>query len=330
MSGALALAAALALSSTWPPATLARTRGGLPITRARSAGHGRCGAPAMAETLECNVRRLPRSAVALDIKVPASVSNEVHMKTLATLAKQTKMDGFRSGKVPPQAVIAKLGLQKVKEATIEQVVDVGMAQSGVQGKLNTVGEARLSEKLEDLAARYKIGEAIDFTVEVDVYPEVPLDEAKYTALEVEAERVEFNQAGYDSALLKLRDQHADLVEVGEPAIEGYQLEVNMNGFLAKPDGSKGEPLPNVAGGEGVQIPLSPGKFMPGLVEGLIGVSAGESREVRVTFPPRTSAPSIAGKAAVFVVDCLKVQRRQLPEVPSDEFAAKARASLNLP
>jgi hypothetical protein len=57
------------------------------------------------------------------------------------------------------------GLQKVKEATIEQVVDVGMAQSGVQGKLNTVGEARLSEKQEDLAARYKIGEAIEFTVE---------------------------------------------------------------------------------------------------------------------------------------------------------------------
>ena len=52
-------------------------------------------------------------------------------RSLAGLAKKAKIPGFRDGKVPPQAVVAKLGIQKVKEATVEQIIDVGMTQSGV-------------------------------------------------------------------------------------------------------------------------------------------------------------------------------------------------------
>lgn len=321
----LVVTSLLALTGPATPMSAARSRGVLrrPVRASRIA---------MVESLTCDVRKLPKSAVALDIKVPAAVSNEVHLKTLANLAKQSKMDGFRDGKVPPQAVIAKIGMKRVKEATVEQIVDVGMSQSGVQGKLNTLGEARLSEKLEELASRYKIGEAIAFTVEVDVYPEVPVDPAAYSALAVEVEKIEFNQPAYDAALLKLRTQHADLVEVEGESQEGWQLQVNMNGFLAGADGERGEPLPNVAGGDGVQLPLTPGKFMPGLVEGLMGVKAGEKREIRVTFPPRSSAPSLAGKEAVFEVECLKVQRAQLPEVETpvgrDGFAAKVMPELD--
>jgi hypothetical protein len=82
--------------------------------------------PTMAdkEMLTCDVRKLPNSAIALDIHVPKAVSDEIHLKTLAKLAKSAKLDGFRDGKAPPQAVVAKLGLQKVKEATVEQIVDI--------------------------------------------------------------------------------------------------------------------------------------------------------------------------------------------------------------
>ena len=53
----------------------------------------------------------------------------------------------------------------------------------------------------------------------------------------------------------------------------------MKGFLADAAGNKGQPLPEVAGGDGVPVPLVPGKFMPGLVEGLVGASKGEVREI---------------------------------------------------
>ena len=66
--------------------------------------------------------------------------------------------------------------------------------------------------------------------------------------------------------------------------------------------------------------------MPGLVEGLIGATQGETRDITVTFPPRSSAAMLSGKTAIFEVEVLNVFRKELPE-PGDDFAdtVKARA-----
>jgi trigger factor len=67
--------------------------------------------------------------------------------------------------------------------------------------------------------------------------------------------------------------------------------------------------------------------MPGLVEGLIGACDGDEREVKVTFPPRSSVPQLANKEAIFKVMCKTVQRRELPEVPSEAFAEKVKSGM---
>ena len=108
-----------------------------------------------AATLSCNVRKIEKSAIALDISVPKNVADEIHLKTLAKLAKSAKVPGFRDGKVPPQALIAKLGMQKVKEATVEQIVDVGLTHSGVGQKIQTVGDARLPEQPHRARGRHE-------------------------------------------------------------------------------------------------------------------------------------------------------------------------------
>jgi len=147
----------------------------------------------------------------------------------------------------------------------------------------------------------------------------------YKGLNVEVEEAEFNQEAYDAALTKLRKQHCDIIEqpAGVPCADGDQIIVNMVGFLANEDGGKGEPLPALAGGEGVTVPLEPGKFMPGLVEGLVGACKDETKDIQVTFPPRSSAPQLAGKTAIFEVEVLEVQQRHLPEV-GDSFAQRVK------
>eukprot|EP00966_Prymnesium_polylepis_P163469 3778568-Prymnesium_polylepis.1 len=238
--------------------------------------------------ITCMPRKLPKSAVAIDITVPEDLSKDIHNTVIGELSKTASIPGFRKGKVPPQAVVSALGMKKVKSATIEQIIDVGMQQSGQQVQLHTIGEARLEEDIEKLEDRYNVGEEISFTVVVDVMPSVPLAEDQYTGLQVSVEEVPFNQEAYDKALNKLRDQHADLIdaEEGAEAAMDEQLTVNMNGFFCAPDGSKGEALPQVAGGDGVSVRLQPGKFMYGLVEGLVGAKVGETKEIKVTFPPR--------------------------------------------
>ena len=278
---------------------------------------------ASADQITCKVRKQPKSSVALDISMPAKVADSVHRQVVQAFAKQAKVPGFRPGKAPESAVIAKIGAAKVKEATVEQLVDVGMKKAGEQVNLPTCGDARLDRKLEALAGEYTVGGPLTFTVLVDVYPEVKLEASMYEGLEVSVERVEFNQEAYDASVAKLREQHADLVDApdGSEAALGEQLLVNMNGFSVADDGSKGPPLPAVAAGDGIPFPLKEGTFIPGMVEELVGVKAGETREMKVTFPSRTSAKQLAGKDAIFEVEVLKVQRRVLLDI-GDEFAKK--------
>ena len=283
----------------------------------------------MQEGITCEVEKRPRSSVALKIKIPKGLSSQVHQKVLEDLAKSAKVPGFRKGKVPVDAVAATLGVKRVKDGVVEQLVDLGMQQAGQQVQVATAGQARLERDIDDVAADYTLGDEFDFSVLVDVYPDLSthLDEAAYSKLSVEVDDVPFNQEAYDAALRKLRDQHVDLIEKGAAAAMGDQLEANMNGYFATADGGKGEPLPQVAGGESLQIEMKEGKFMHGLVEGLVGATDGETRSIAVTFPARSSAPQLAGKAALFEVDVIKVQTRQLPEV-NDAFAERVKAGMS--
>jgi FKBP-type peptidyl-prolyl cis-trans isomerase (trigger factor) len=58
----------------------------------------------------------------------------------------------------------------------------------------------------------------------------------------------------------------------------------MDGYMANADGSKGEPLPNAASGDRVEVILGPGRYMEGLVEGLVGAKVGDTVTVKVSFP----------------------------------------------
>jgi trigger factor len=79
----------------------------------------------------------------------------------------------------------------------------------------------------------------------------------------------------------------------------------------------------------VELELKPGKFMPGLVEGLIGIKKGETREIAVQFPKRSGSKigqEVSGMKAIFDVLCLQVQERKLAEV-GDDFANRVKEGM---
>ena len=93
----------------------------------------------IAGQVACEVRKLPKSSVALDITVPADISNKVHQAVLTELGKNANVPGFRKGKAPPEALLNHVGTHKVKKATVEEVIDLGMKQSAQQVQVRAAG-----------------------------------------------------------------------------------------------------------------------------------------------------------------------------------------------
>ena len=112
-------------------------------------------------------------------------------------------------------------------------------------------------------------------------------EKPYLGLEGTYKRKPFDESKFEKALNDLLERYASLSPIED---ESYTLEmgdacvVNMEGYMANEDGSKGEPLPDAASGDRVEVILGPGRYMPGLVEGIVGGKAGETKTVAVTFP----------------------------------------------
>jgi len=107
---------------------------------------------------------------------------------------------------------------------------------------------------------------------------------------------------------------------------GDACKINMEGYMANADGEKGEKLPDAASGDNVEVVLGEGRYMTGLVEGLLGAKVSDTKEITVTFPDALRDKTLAGKTAVFDVTVLEAQTRTLPEI-DDEFAKKVRADL---
>lgn len=97
-------------------------------------------------------------------------------------------------------------------------------------------------------------------------------------------------------------------------------------FERNADGSRGAALENIAVGENVEVVMEEGRFLPGVVEGIVGLKAGEKKTISVTFPDKIRDKRLAGKGAEFDIELLSVASREIPEF-NDEFANSVREGL---
>jgi len=283
--------------------------------------------------------RLPDSAVEISLKIPGKATQAAYDKACFELSKTLVVPGFRKGaRIPPQVLEQCMsskegGRYALRVEAINSLLGqlIGPALKDEHG-LEPIGQPSLVVPVEDLAATFSPGEDVELLVKCDVWPEIQWAEDNggkpYYGLTGSYSRKPFNQEKMDKAMNDLRERYATL----QPAAEGSILaigdacRVNMVGYMAKDDGSKGDPLPNAASGDNVEIVLGTGRYMVGLVEGLVGAKVGESRVVTVEFPMILRDKSLAGRKAIFDVDILEASHRSLPDV-TDEFANMVRPGL---
>jgi trigger factor len=293
----------------------------------------------LSDSPKSTMKRLPGSAVELSITATAEQTKNAYDQVIKELAKTLEIPGFRKGSKVPANVIENVMLPKGGKKTIygealkillAELVDTAIKEDH---QLEAIGQPVLDGKVEDLADSFTPGETIEMVVKCDVWPDVKFkdvegQEKPYFGLKGSYKRKPFNQERFDAALKDLMDRHAVLspMEEDKSMAWGDACSVNMEGFMANDDGSKGEPLPNAASGENVEVILTTGRYMEGLAEGLVGAKVGDTKEITVSFPERLKDKSLAGKKALFDVTVSETSYRKMPEL-DDEFAEMVRPGL---
>jgi len=244
------------------------------------------------------VTRLENSAVAIDIPVPGAATKAAYDKVCTELSKQVQIPGFRKGsKIPPQVLeqnmAAKGGRNALKVQAITELVAQLVEPALKDQALDPIGQPTLKVPAEELAETFVPGDPLTLQVQCDVWPDIQWkgagsDNKPYLGLKGSYTRKPFNEDKLNAALRDLKERYATLEPITDESYVlamGDACTVNMEGYMAAADGvSKGEPLPNAASGDRVEVILGEGRYMEGLVEGLIGAKVGDTVTISVNFP----------------------------------------------
>jgi trigger factor len=259
-------------------------------------------------SVKTTVTELPDSRVRLQAEVPAEEVERRIQEVAKRLGRQLRIPGFRKGKVPPPVVIRRLGREYVLDEAIQTSLGAWSVDAIDGSGIAAVGRPRV-----DLGELPKQGEPLAFSIEIGVRPRAEL--GQYKGLEVGRREPGLDDSAVDAELQTLRERLGTLETVERPAEQGDQVVID---YLGKLDG---EPF---AGGEGRDQSLELGsqRFIPGFEEQLLGATAGEQRDIKVTFPEEYQASELAGKEATFEITVNEVKAKRLPEL-DDDFAVDA-------
>jgi trigger factor len=262
--------------------------------------------------------KLPASQIGLEIEIPAETSKNTYEKVVKEIAKTTNIPGFRKGKVPRPILLQRLGSQRIKAAVLEELIQDTLQKAIEKESINVLGNYKLRSDFEDLINRYQPGESLTFQAAVDVPPEVTL--GQYKGLEVKAEEVLYNAEDVDKLIDERRQRLATLIPVEN---RGAQMgDVVVIDFVGrKPcetEGEEGEIIPGTEAKE-YQVELGEGKFIPGFVEGIVGMAVEETKKLTLTFPEDYSQANLAGETVIFTVSLQDLKEKELPEL-DDDFA----------
>lgn len=241
----------------------------------------------------------------LNFEIPAEkVSAEVD-KAYAEIRKHAAIKGFRKGKVPMSLIEKHYG-EKMAEDVVKNLVQQTYFTAVNEQGLNPVGYPVIDSDV------LKKGESFKYSATVEVFPEVELKE--YEGLELVKEKLELDEAVVAARLKEMQERMAQL----GPAPEGHAAA--MGDFVTFDFTGSMEGVPFEGGAaEDFQLELGSGRFIPGFEEQMVGMTAGSTGTITVTFPEGYGNADLAGKPAQFEITVKEIKAKELPEL-NDDFA----------
>ena len=237
--------------------------------------------------------------VEIDKELMESGVQKAYMKA----RKNIMIPGFRKGKAPRKMIEAMYGAHVFYEDGLEEIFPEIYEFAVVKQDVKAVGRPSLTDmQIDD-------NNIVTLTLTTDVYPEVTL--GQYKGLEVEKAEATVSEEQVQAELDRMAQNVASTETIERAAEMGDTANIDFEGF------DNGVPF-NGGKGENFDLKLGSGSFVPGFEEQVVGMTAGEEKNIDITFPEDYHA-ELAGKPVVFHVKLNKVTATNVPAL-DDEFA----------
>ena len=251
------------------------------------------------------VERLSENRVILVVTVSAEQFDLALDAAFEKVVKDVKVDGFRPGKLPKSIYISRFGWESLYNEGIEFAFQSTYGMALQEAGVYPVDDPKVD--LVDPAAIEK-GKSFDYTVEVDVWPNVHLGEYKGVKVKKQSTRVlKKDVEAYINNVLKGKAEN--IIKEGAAEL-GDTVVIDFEGFV---DGVAFEG----GKGENYSLELGSNSFVPGFEEQLVGAKSEDEVEVKVTFPENYHA-DLASKDAVFKCVVHEVKTKEVPTL-NEEF-----------
>ena len=269
-----------------------------------------------AAALKVSTESKPGSRLSVKVTVPGERSKASYEEAISSLSRNINLPGFRKGKVPRTVVMQQLGAVRIKATALESLVDTVWREAIKQEALEPLSQPDLSGGFEGLLATFEPGSELTITLEADVAPTPKLKTTR--GLTAEFEPVAYEASKIDDMLEDSRKQLATVVPVEDrSAAKGDIAVLGFKGTYSD-DGS------DIEGGsaDSMDVDLEHGRMIPGFIEGVIGMSIGETKTVDCQFPEDYPKDDARGRKASFEIELKDLKTRELPAL-DDAFAQQA-------
>lgn len=254
--------------------------------------------------MEIHVEALDKVRKKIEVVLPEEKITEIRDEIYDDLRKKAKIKGFRPGKVP-RGVLTTYYKDFIAEELKKKMVETTMGEA--------LHEAQVEPVVEPLVDFIEEDGRTGYTLECEVLPEIE-QLPEYKGVEVEVEPIAVTDEEVQQRLEGMRDMHSKMEnrEVDATAETGNIVIIKYEGFR------DGQPLKNVKS-EAYPIELGSANIMPDLENALLGMKAGEEKEVTVHFPDDYPDKEIASRDILFKVLVKEIKQKIRPEA-SDDFA----------
>ena len=252
------------------------------------------------------VEKIDKNVVSFEFSVSAEEFEKGVEKAYKKNVGKISLPGFRKGKAPRKLIEKYYGAEIFYEDAINIVLPDAYDKAVEENKIFPVDQPEI-----DIKGEISKEDGVTFTAKVTVKPEFELGEYKG----VKAQKVSHRTLKKDveAEIEKMRERNSRLVPVEDRAVAKDDIaNIDFEGFCdgVAFDGGKGE---------GFDLTIGSGQFIPGFEDQLIGKNVGDECDVNVTFPEEYHAEDLKGKDATFKVKINSVKVKELPAL-DDDFA----------